>query len=268
MMRALLIGYGKMGHSIAHLAPQYGIAISGVMHTHFTYEKTDIPGSCTGYTSLTQEAIDGCDVAIDFSSSKDILERIRLLAASKKPIIVGTTGWEKYEDEAKEIIREQKGTLLWSPNFSLGIALFSRLVTYAAELFCPFEEYDIGMMETHHRQKQDAPSGTAKALAGKVMSHYPERTLVHELPKTKGLDKEHVHLSTHRSGFHPGTHEIVFDSQEDTVTLTHRARTRDGFAKGALLSAYWVIDKKGWFTLDDMIEDKLGQKPHKKSNGK
>ncbi len=265
MMRALLIGYGKMGRLIAHLAPQFGIAVSGVVHTHFTYERTDIPGASRGYTSLTQEAIDGCDIAIDFSSSKDLLERISLLAKNQKPIIVGTTGWEKYEEEAKKIIHDNKGTLLWSPNFSLGVALYARLVSYAAELFSPFTEYDVGMQEIHHRQKQDAPSGTAKAIANMVMKHYPERTLTHDIQKHKGLELDAIHLSSHRSGFHPGTHEVVFDSMEDSITLTHQARNREGFVKGALQAAYWVIDKKGWYTLDDMIEDKIGSKQTKKS---
>lgn len=264
MMRALLIGYGKMGHLIAHLAPQYGIAISGVVSSRFDFADDALPASCVGYNSLTQEAVEACDIVFDFASAKDICQRILVLAAAQKPIIVGTTGWEKSELEAKKIIQEYVGALLYSPNFSLGVALFSRLVSYAAELLSPFPEYDVGMMEMHHRQKQDAPSGTAKALASKLLEHYPERTLCHELPKSKGLDDSQVHISAHRSGFHPGTHEVIFDSLEDSIALTHRARNREGFAKGALQAAYWLVDKKGWYTLDDMIEDKLYSKPHKK----
>lgn len=265
MIRALLIGYGKMGHLIGHLAPQYGIAISGVVSPSCTTVNNDLPHPCVVYNSLTQEAIDSCDIAIDFATSKDICQRIHLLAAAQKPIIIGTTGWEKHEQEAKRIINDSHGSLLYAPNFSLGIALFSRILSYAAELFSAFGQYDVGITETHHRQKQDAPSGTALALAAKLMEHYPERTVSHDLSKTKGLDANQVHISSHRSGFHPGTHEVIFDSHEDSISLEHRARNREGFARGALEAAYWLIDKKGWYSLDDMIEEKLSTKPHKKS---
>lgn len=260
-MRALLIGYGKMGHLIAHLAPQYGIAISGVVHPHLKELEAPLP---VHYVQITEEALEGCDIVIDFSTPKDICQRILLAAAAQKPIIVGTTGWEKHEKEAKKIINDNMGALLYAPNFSLGVALFSRLVSYASELFSAFGQYDVGMMEVHHRQKQDAPSGTALMLADKVMAHYPERVLQHDLEKTKGLEKSQIHLSSHRSGFHPGTHEVVFDSHEDSISLCHRARNREGFARGALEAAYFLLDKKGWFTLDDMIEEKLYSKPHKK----
>jgi 4-hydroxy-tetrahydrodipicolinate reductase len=264
MMRALLIGYGKKGHLIAHLAPQYGIAISGVVDANYNTLTNTLPQSCVGYSSLTQEAIDSCDIAIDFASSKDICQRILLLSAAQKPIVIGTTGWEKNEQEAKKIIKDTMGALLYSPNFSLGIALFSRLVSHASELFSAFPQYDVGILETHHRQKQDAPSGTGLALANTLMRHYPERKLTHELSDSKGLDTQEIHLSSHRSGFHPGTHEVSFDSAEDTISLTHRARSREGFARGALESAFWLLDKKGWYTLDDMIEEKIYAKFHKK----
>ncbi len=265
MMRALLIGYGKMGRLIAHLAPQYGIAISGVISNHVTSAPKDLPEACIGYNTLTQEAIDGCDVVFDFSSAKDICQRILLLSSAQKPILVGTTGWEKQEKEAKKIVNDCMGSLLYAPNFSLGVAIFSRVIAHAAELFSAFPQYDVGMMEVHHRQKQDAPSGTAIALADKVMQHYPERSLCHDLAKAKGLDTNHIHFSSHRSGFHPGTHEIMFDSCEDTITLSHKARNREGFARGALEAAFWLIDKKGWYSLDDMIEEKIYSKLHKKS---
>jgi len=260
MMRALLVGYGKMGRLIAHLAPHYNIAISGVVSPRMSLETAILPERCAGYTSLTQEAIDGCDVAIDFATPRDICERIRLLAAQQKPIVVGTTGWDRDFAAAEKIVHEHKSALLYSPNFSLGVALFSRLVDYAATLFSPFEEYDVGMMETHHRLKQDAPSGTALLLAEKVMQHYPKHALADELQKAKALSTSTFHLSSHRSGYHPGTHELLFDSPEDTITLTHRARNREGFARGALTASYWLIEKKGVYTLDDMIEEKLTTK--------
>ncbi len=260
MMRALLIGYGKMGRLIAHLAPQYNIAISGVISPSLNLETAHLPERCQGYTELTIEAIENADVVIDFSNAKNICERIELVAKQKKPIVVGTTGWDKECKDVEATIRANKSALLYAPNFSLGVALFSRLVSYAAELFSPFQEYDVGMREMHHRQKHDAPSGTALALAAKVMDKYSEREITEDLPKAKALPQSSIHLASHRSGYHPGTHEVLFDSPEDTITLTHQARNREGFARGALLAAYWLIDKQGMFSLDDMIEEKLKQK--------
>ncbi len=259
MMRALLIGYGKMGKLIAHLAPQYNIAISGVVSPNLNFESVQLPERCQGYTELTSEALENADVVIDFAKAKDISLRIELLAKQQKPVVVGTTGWDKEYPEIKKIIQDNKSALLYSPNFSLGVALFSRLVSYAAELFSPFQEYDVGILEMHHRQKHDAPSGTALALASKVMEKYPEQALTEDLPKAKALPESTFHLASHRSGYHPGTHEVLFDSPEDTISLTHRARNREGFARGALLAAYWLIDKKGVYSLDDMIEEKLKQ---------
>jgi 4-hydroxy-tetrahydrodipicolinate reductase len=257
MMRALIVGYGKMGHLIAHLAAQYNIAISGVVDHNLNFETVHLPQGARAYAKLTDDALDSCDIAIDFSHAKDICERIEFIAARKKPVVVGTTGWEKYEKEAKKIVSDNHSALLYSPNFSLGVALFSRLVSYAGELFSAFGQYDVGILETHHRQKQDAPSGTALLLSQKLMQHYPDRLVAEDLPRSKGLESPHIHLASLRIGFHPGTHEVVFDSQEDTITLAHRARNREGFARGALEASYWLVDKKGWYTLDDMIEEKL-----------
>lgn len=262
MMRALLIGYGKMGHLIAHLAPQYSLAISSVVDSNYDFSNTNLPESCVGYRTLTQEAIDSCDVALDFSNNKDICQRILMLAEAKKPVVVGTTGWEKNEAEAKRIISAYQSALLYSPNFSMGIALFARLVEQAATLFSPFPHYDPALLELHHRHKQDAPSGTAKAIADKLMYHYSDRKLTSSLSHSSGLGADEVHISSVRVGSIPGTHEVYFDSAEDTITLTHAARSREGFARGALQAAFWIVDKKGWFTLDDMIEDKFHTKPY------
>jgi len=261
MMRALLIGYGKMGHLIAQLAPQYNIAVSSIVDENFDFSSAVLPPQCVGFNSLTQEAIDLCDIVFDFSHAKDICQRILMLAQAKKPMLVGTTGWEKSETEAKRIIAQYQSTLLCSPNFSLGIALFTRLVHRASELFSPFPQYDPAMLEIHHRQKQDAPSGTAKAIAQKLMCHYPEKKLSFEVSQESALDTSEVHVGSLRVGSVPGTHEVFFDSHEDQITLCHTARSREGFARGALQAAYWVIDKNGWYTLDDMIDEKIHAKP-------
>lgn len=236
MMRALLIGYGKMGHLFATLAPQYNIALSCVVDKSFNFSTSTLPESCLCLPTLTQEAIDTCDIAFDFSSAEGILSRILQLAEAKRPMIIGTTGWEKQEQEAKRVIFQHQASLLYSPNFSLGVQLFMRLANQAAEFFRPFPQYDLAIREVHHKQKLDAPSGTAKLLASAVK-------------------QDQANVSVLRSGYHIGTHELIFDSLEDSITLSHVARNREGFIRGAMQAAFWLIDKQGWFTLDDMVDE-------------
>lgn len=258
MMRVLLIGYGKMGKLIAHFAPKYAVVISAVVDHHIDPLNNDLSELCTIYHTLTKEAIDDCDVVIDFSSSEHVLAHIAKVSAAKKPIVVGTTGWHGDEAAAKQLIQQNSATLLAAPNFSLGVALFLHLVDQASALFSHFSSFDVGMSEVHHRQKADFPSGTAKEMANQVLKNYPDKTLTTTLATNKALGSDQIHLASLRSGHYPGTHEVAFDSPEETIVITHTSRNRDGFAKGALEAAYWIMNKKGWYTLSDMIAEKVG----------
>jgi 4-hydroxy-tetrahydrodipicolinate reductase len=255
MTRVLLVGYGKMGKLIAKLAPDFDITIASIVDRDI--QTNELPKDAKIFSQLVPEAINGCDVAIDFAEAGDILSRISLFAKCSCPAVIGTTGWDKQEYEAKQIIAASDIGLISAPNFSLGVSLFLQLAGAAAKLFTNFPQYDVGMHEMHHRQKQDAPSGTAKLLATKVLSHYPKRERMETTPVDHALASNAIHSSSFRVGFVPGMHELMFDSLEDTITLTHTARNREGFAKGALTAAHWIISKKGWFTLDDLIIDKL-----------
>lgn len=257
-MRALLIGYGKMGTLIAQHAPHFGFTVSTIVDHRV--HRDEIAKEITVFQSLVPEALHSCDIAFDFAKPSGITSRISLLAQAKKPVVIGTTGWDDSLNDAKQIASHYNASVCAAPNFSLGVGLFLHLAQNAAQLFSSFPQYDVGIQELHHRQKQDAPSGTANALAQKVQQAYPTRHLEKEVPHTSALAPHDIHISSFRTGYFPGTHELLFDSLEDTITISHVARNRDGFAKGALLAAQWLKDKTGWFTLDDMIKDILQMK--------
>jgi len=172
-------------------------------------------------------------VIIDFSHPSCVLENLEKALNLKKPIVLGTTGWEEKRDVVKKMVEEKEGTLLYAPNFSLGVFFFLEIVKCAAKLSLSFPEYDICGMEMHHKQKQDAPSGTAKHILS--------------------LFKQAIPFSSIRLGSVYGKHTLVFDSFCDTITLTHEAKSREGFAEGAIAGAEWIIGKKGWLTLDEML---------------
>jgi 4-hydroxy-tetrahydrodipicolinate reductase len=215
-----IVGYGKMGRLIDHLAPEYGFTVTA---------RIDID---------LNEPLDGADVAVEFSIPSSVLSNVIKVAAHRIPIVVGTTGWLEHLAEAKSIIEKNGSALIWSPNFSLGVNVFARLVAEAARLLKNEKEYGAWAWEIHHSTKKDAPSGTLIKLV--------------EQMKAAGFDRA-IDTSSNRAGAHPGTHEIGFDSSADTITLRHTARSREGFARGALKAAQWIIGRKGFFEFSDAL---------------
>ncbi len=223
-----LVGHGKMGRLIEQLAPQHGFHVAVALNA-----QTNRAG-----TGITPEAFTGVDVAIEFSSPEAALENLIRLAAVGLPAVTGTTGWlDNFEDVRNAV--EKAGTgLVWSPNFSVGVAVFRRLVGFASELLRDDDEYGAWAWEIHHDAKKDAPSGTLLHLVQTMQQN----------GYTRSLD-----VSSSRAGKHPGTHEIGFDSAADTITLRHSARSREGFAHGALKAARWILERKGVYTFDEVL---------------
>ena len=176
--------------------------------------------------------VEDAEVCIDFSHPTVVLNHVEWAAAKQTPIIIGTTGWEKDEKMARACIEKSSIAALFTPNFSLGVACFNQLLQQARALL---KDYDVAGVEYHHNQKQDAPSGTALAMAHALKLPAP--------------------FASVRCGRIPGKHEVIFDSAFDSITLVHEAHNRDGFAAGALFAAHWIQDKTGWCTLDDMLRD-------------
>jgi len=220
MPNLAIIGYGKMGRLIDQLAPEYGFTVTA---------RVDIDRN---------ESPAGADVAVEFSVPAAVLGNIGKIAALRIPIVVGTTGWLEHHAGARAIIEEHDSALVWSPNFSIGVNVFTRLVSDAARLLKSEPQYGAWAWEIHHITKKDAPSGTLIKLVEEM--------------KAAGFDRP-IDTAASLAGAHPGTHEIGFDSAADTITLRHTARSREGFARGALKAAQWIIGRKGFYEFSDVL---------------
>jgi len=220
-MKLAIVGYGKMGRLIEQLAPEAGFTV------HCRLDAGD---------DLRQA--DGADVAIEFTAPDAVAGNVESLATLGVPVVVGTTGWVAELERVREVVKAHETALVWSPNFSIGVNVFARVVREAARLLASEPQYGAWAWEIHHDTKKDAPSGTLLKLVEEM--------------RAAGYARD-VDISSSRAGKHPGTHEIGFDSAADTITLVHSARNREGFARGALKAAQWIIGKKGVFEFSEIL---------------
>lgn len=248
-MRIALVGYGKMGRMIQSVALAQGYEIGAII------DPVAPEGEVTG-RSINAESLDGCDVVIDFTHPSVVCDHIVLYAKLGIPAVIGTTGWYDRLDQVRQAIEGTECAIIYSGNYSLGVALFLQVVRQASLLFAKSGLYDPFLTEIHHAQKADSPSGTATMLAQSVLDAFPTKSTIEAETQHQKRDESAIHLASVRGGWVPGTHTVYFDSPQDTIELTHRARSREGFAVGAVRSAFWIADgRKGFFTLDDMLED-------------
>lgn len=232
-----IVGYGKMGKMVEKSALLRGHQIQKI-----------IP------SKTTPTDFSNCDVAIDFTSPHATLQIVHQAGSQGKNLVIGTTGWQEQHNEIQALAHQYHIGILHSPNFSIGVYLFLKLIENACRLFAPTHLYDIAGSEQHHHQKQDAPSGTAKAMTEKILKNWPNKTSASfELP-SHAIAKEVFHFSTLRVGHIPGTHTLYLDSPQDTITLNHSAKGREGFADGAVMAAEWLHGKKGFYTLEDVLK--------------
>jgi 4-hydroxy-tetrahydrodipicolinate reductase len=190
------------------------------------------------------EKLQGHDVVVDFSVGEAVLKNIEMCARAKVPLVEGTTGWKQHESAAKQIIEEHSGAMVYGANFSIGVSVFYRIVKHASALFAAVDGYAPFIEEAHHNRKRDAPSGTALKLRDLMSEHL-------------GPD---IPTSSTRAGYIPGTHRVGFDSEADQVLLTHTARSRQGFASGALLAAHWIVGRTGVFEFGEVMEEILNRR--------
>ena len=226
--RLAIVGYGKMGKLIEQLAPEYGCTVA---------LKLDIDNNANGQ-GLTEENFLGIDAAIDFSTPEAVVKNAEGIASLGVNLVIGTTGWLEHLDAVKAVVAKHNTAAVWSPNFSVGVNIFMRLAAEAARLFEEQPEYGAWAWEIHHNTKKDSPSGTLLKL-------------VHGM-RQAGYERN-IDVAANRAGAHPGTHEIGFDSAADTITLRHTSRNREGFARGALKAARWIVDKKGFHEFSEII---------------
>lgn len=227
-MKIALVGYGKMGRMIEGLAAEYG---GEVVLRLDEFNNVD-------QAMMTAEHFAGVDVAIEFTTPHTAVGNILKLAELGVPTVVGTTGWLDELPRVTEFVTQRKGALVWSPNFSIGVNLFFAAVKQLASRMQDYPEYGAWAWEIHHAAKKDAPSGTLKMAVEQMR---------------RGGYTHTVDESSSRAGAVPGTHEIGFDSQADTITLRHTARGREGFARGALKAAQWIKGKTGVYEFGDIL---------------
>jgi len=185
------------------------------------------------------EKLHGHDVAVDFTTGDAVLKNIEACARARVPLVEGTTGWKQHESTAKQLMTDHAGAMVYGANFSIGVNLFYRIAKHAAALFSAVDGYAPFIEEAHHSRKRDAPSGTALKLRDLMSEHL-------------GPD---IPTSSTRAGYIPGTHRVGFDSEADQILLTHTARSRQGFANGALLAAHWIVGRTGVFEFSEVIEE-------------
>lgn len=224
-LRIGLIGFGRMGRQVAEVAGERG---------------HEIVWNCTD--SIQDRDASDVDVLIDFSTADAVAENVRAAIRSRRPLILGTTGWDRdgtVRATLQHEVSAAHATVLEAPNLALGMARFRRIVELAAQLFAADEDADLWLEERHHAAKRDRPSGTALSLAQSVREHMPRA-------------REHLEITSARGGWVPGEHRICIDTPEETIELVHRARSRRVFAHGAVRAAERLIGRRGWLTLEDL----------------
>jgi 4-hydroxy-tetrahydrodipicolinate reductase len=227
-MNLAIVGYGKMGRLIERLAPEYGFDVKLCL---------DVDNNSRS-EGMTEQNFRGIDAAVEFTTPSVAPQNYERLAQLGVNVVTGTTGWHEQMDRVRSSVERSAIGFVWSSNYSVGVNVFSQIASEAARLLAKQPQYGAWAWEIHHSAKKDAPSGTLLSLVEKMrQSGYAAR----------------IDTSSSRAGAQPGTHEIGFDSPDDTITLRHTARSRDGFARGALRAARWVIGKKGFFDFREIV---------------
>lgn len=233
-MKIALIGFGAMGKLIKSLAENKNHEIAVII------DESEVNLSAEELSKKLKTV----DAAIDFSTAEAVERNIRACLLAKIPLVQGTTGWNSQKDEIKSLVENANGAFVFGANFSVGVNLFYRITDFAAELFAKFDDYGVFIEERHHKRKKDAPSGTALKLKDVVSQHI-----------TKDFS-----VAATRAGNLPGTHIVGFDGNADTIELTHTARSREGFASGAILAAEWIVGKKGFYEFTEVMDEILSKK--------
>ncbi|OGH00969.1 MAG: 4-hydroxy-tetrahydrodipicolinate reductase [Candidatus Lambdaproteobacteria bacterium RIFOXYD1_FULL_56_27] len=243
-MKIALVGYGQMGQMIDNLAAPAGLEV---------VSRIDPFSKLAQAKEINETTLNGAEVAICFTSPEAALENIKAVLGAKRHLVMGTTGWLEHKDQVAALVAQAGVGMVYSSNFSLGVNLFFQIVAQAAKIMNRFEMYDTLALEAHHKLKKDSPSGTALTLGQLLLENLDGKTKL----ATERLDRRpepgEIHFASVRGGSIPGTHSVLFDSEFDTIELTHRARNRGGFATGVLLAAKWIAGQKGFYTEKEMM---------------
>ncbi len=249
-MKIAIIGYGKMGRAIERIALDR-------QHQIVTIDQS---APKADFTEISKTSLAGVDAAIDFTTPAAALGNIAQVVGLKVPLVVGTTGWYEQEAQVRKQVEQADSAFLYASNFSIGVHIFLEIVKNAAKIINRFDSYDAAGFELHHNKKADSPSGTAITISEVLQECLERKTdLVYDRLDRQPAQNE-LHFASIRCGSIPGIHEVLFDSEVDTISLRHSARSRDGFALGAVLAAEWLAGRKGFFTINDFMQAMLAAK--------
>jgi 4-hydroxy-tetrahydrodipicolinate reductase len=248
-MKIAITGYGKMGQTTEQTAIENG---------HNVVSTIDPAIKSAKFKKLTEKNLCEADVVIDFTVPAIILENIDIYIKHGINAVIGTTGWYEYLGEVKKKVEKSNIGLIWSGNFSIGVNLFFRIIKESAELMKDFSLYDVMGYEIHHNRKKDSPSGTMNMIGKILLEKLKNKKRIVTEKLDRKISEEELHLASVRGGSVPGTHVISFDSEVDTIELKHTVRSRKGLAIGAIKAAEWIKDKKGFYSIEDMMNEIIG----------
>ena len=244
-MNLALVGTGQMGQAVAAVAAEGSHEVTA----RFNSDRPLVEASPT--------ALEAVDIAVDFSLPSLAVPHFRRYCEWDVPVVMGTTGWYDALDEVQALVQHHDASVLYAPNFSIGVAVLSRAVDHVTSLTNEIKAYDAFVHEMHHTKKADSPSGTARMLAEQLVDGLERKDHIDPEAQHQRIDPSAVHVSSTRAGTAFGEHTVGFDSPYDRVSLRHRAKNRRGFAVGALRAAEWLRGRTGLFTLDDVLDDWL-----------
>lgn len=244
-MNVAIIGYGRMGHQIESCLKDKNINVGAIIDK-FNDEAQ--------FKELYSTSLKGIDVAIDFTVPENAINNIKKYLENNVSVVMGTTGWYDKIEEVKQMVGDKIG-FIWSGNFSLGVHLFFRIIKASSKIINNFKDYDAMAYEIHHNQKKDSPSGTAQMIGDILLAELSNKDKIVEEKLDRKIENNELHLASIRGGNVIGTHVVMFDSSFDTIELKHTARNREGMARGAVVAAEWIKDKKGFFSIDDLMND-------------
>jgi len=245
-MKIALIGYGKMGRTVHEVAKEMKIEVVSII------DPTDPSAT---HREINENSLKYVDVAIDFSNPKAVLSNVEKVANLKKNIVMGTTGWYDHLNEVRKIVENNNIGFIYSPNFSIGVNIFFAIVEMAAQLINKANWYDAYIYESHHNQKLDSPSGTAKELAQILLKNIHRKKKIVTGNLDRRIEPDELHIASIRSGYITGLHVVGFDSEFDNIELRHEAKNRKGFAIGAIIAAQWIKDKRGFYSFSEIFKD-------------
>ena len=236
-MKIALVGYGKMGHMIEEIAIGRGHEVVLKISSQNAHD-------------LTETNLQKADVAIEFTSPSAAFENVKKCIEAEVPVVTGSTGWNEKLREAEKICKEHSGSFLHASNFSIGVNIFFEVNKLLAKLMNSQPDYEVSLKEIHHTQKKDAPSGTAVTLAEQILQELKRKNT---WIKKGSPDADQIFISSERIDPAPGTHHVKYSSEIDDIEIIHTAHNRKGFATGAVLAAEYIHDKKGVFSMKDVL---------------